>query len=100
MSCRSAGRAPLGLTLALAGLAGGVARVAGGLLLGLGKNRLRGAPGGISSTSNECNYALVEDDGILCVGLANTSTSPANVDVMLARVLNGVTDDVFADGFE
>lgn len=57
-------------------------------------------PDGMSSASNECNYALVEDDGILCVGLASRNTSPANADVMLARVLNGVTDDVFADGFE
>lgn len=57
-------------------------------------------PGGFVSGSNECNYALVEDDGILCVGLTGTNASPANVDVMLARVLANVPDALFANGFE
>lgn len=52
------------------------------------------------SASNECNYALVEADGILCVGLTLVSSDPLNIDLMLVRVLNGTQGDLFADGFE
>lgn len=57
-------------------------------------------PGGVLGSSNECNYALVEDDGILCVGLTRVSDGPTNIDLMLARVVNGVPDALLADGFE
>lgn len=57
-------------------------------------------PGGVQGPSNECNYALVEADGILCVGLTRVSDGPTNIDLMLARVWNGVPEGVFADGFE
>lgn len=62
---------------------------------------IRGAlPSGLSAAGNECNYALLEPDGILCVGLARIADDPTNLDVMLARVRNGVPAEVFADGFE
>jgi len=57
-------------------------------------------PSGELGASNECNFALVEADGILCVGLTRVSDDPLNIDLMLARVLNGTPGDLFADGFE
>lgn len=57
-------------------------------------------PNGEPGASNECNFALVEADGILCVGLTRVSDDPLNIDLMLARVLNGTPGDLFADGFE
>lgn len=57
-------------------------------------------PGAVLGGSNECNYALVEADGILCVGLTRVSDGPTNIDLMLARVVNGVPDELLADGFE
>ncbi|MGQ0798652.1 MAG: hypothetical protein ACT4NL_00870 [Pseudomarimonas sp.] len=57
-------------------------------------------PGGGLATSNECNFALLEADGILCVGLARMADSPLNLDLMLYRVSNGAPPVVFGDGFE
>ncbi len=56
--------------------------------------------GGELSASNECNFALLEADGILCVGLTRVSDTPLNLDAMLYRVTNGAPPVVFGDGFE
>ncbi len=57
-------------------------------------------PGGQLSGSNECNFALLEANGILCVGLTRVSDKPLNLDAMLYRVVNGAPPVVFGDGFE
>jgi uncharacterized delta-60 repeat protein len=64
-------------------------------------NRIRAPLGsGDLSNSNECNFGLLEDDGILCVGLTRVSDTPLNTDLMLYRVTNGAPQTAFGDGFE
>ncbi len=56
--------------------------------------------GGEISGNNERDFALLEADGILCVGLTRVSDKPLNLDAMLYRVVNGAPPVVFGDGFE